>query len=158
MERSLQPSLSPAEIVNSFPLCTHIYPKGRQCRPSVAHAGDLFCALHIRAHLASPPADPLAELASHIGDAAEMDQASDFIAKIIKLACQNRISFARATALTYMANSLLNAMRLANYEARLLAAENPEELKINWEGIPRPDRENNMYQPISDSTGLPVPS
>jgi hypothetical protein len=56
-----------------------------------------------------------------------------------------------------MANSLLNAMRLANYEARLLAAENPEELKINWEGIPRP-RPRKQYVPANLRLHRPPPS
>jgi hypothetical protein len=109
--------------------------------------------------LLSSSTGPLAdELATQIASASQIEDVGAFIATVIKLACQNRISFSRATALTFMANSLFNAMRLANTEARLYAKDNPEELTINWEGVPRPDREKNLYQPISDSTGLPVPS
>ena len=159
MERINHSSSSVTELVDPLPICTHTFPSGRHCRHAVVRIGALFCANHLRAHiLSTPPEDPLAELASQIGEASEIDQVTGFIAKVIKLACQNRISFARATALTYMANSLLNAMRLANTEARIFAKENPEELKINWEGIPRPERELNQYQPISDSTGLPFRS
>ena len=144
--------------LDPLPICNHIYPQGRHCRKSVAAQDDLFCPAHVRRNgLAPSSADPLAELAVQIAGASDIEDVGAFIATVIKLACQNRISFSRATALTFMANSLLNAMRLANTEARLDARENPEPLKINWEGVPRPERENKLFQPISDSTGLPVP-
>jgi hypothetical protein len=100
----------------------------------------------------TPPADPLADIATELGDLSEISEVSQFLAKILKLACQNRISISRATALTFIANSLLNSLRLLNAEDRI-AAKEPTELRIDWTGVPRPDRERQNPPP---SHPLPV--
>ena len=146
--------------VNSLPHCTHIFSKsGRHCRQSVAKLGVLLCTIHAKQlALSAPPIDPLAELAAELGDLSEIHEVSEFLAKILTLACQNRISISRATALTFIANSLLNSLRLLKSEERM-DAKQPQELVIDWEGVPRPDRETARIradQPISDSTHLPV--
>jgi hypothetical protein len=140
MERIHQHS----DSLNSLPSCTHIFAKGRHCRQAVAKPGDLFCAVHAPSHvLTAPPPDPLADLASQLGEISEINQVSQFLAKILKLACQNLISISRAAALTYIANSLLNSLRLQNSEQRI-AAKDPENLVIDWTDVPRPanDRAN----------------
>jgi hypothetical protein len=74
----------------------------------------------------------------------------------------NRISLSRATALTFVANSLLTSFRLRNAEDRI-AVKDPENLRNNWTGVPRPDRGRALIraqQPIADSTDSthsPVP-
>lgn len=162
MERIQQSPAYAPEILDPLPTCSHIFPKGRHCRHAVANAGDFLCAAHAPAHTISAHPRPLAELAAEIGSASKISDVGNFIAKVIKLACQNRISFARATGLTYMANSLLNAMRIANYEARLAARdEDSEPPTIDWTGIPRPERErvhSASEQPLSDSLHTPVPA
>ena len=57
----------------------------------------------------------------------------------MKLAGQGRITFRRAVSLTYMANSLINAIRLQRAE-EVRAAKEPGELRIAWTGVPLPDR------------------
>lgn len=122
------------EVLDPLPVCNHIYPKGRHCRQAVASFGHLFCATHtVRQPAAAPFNDPLGELAGQLGSASEIAEVRSFISRVIRLACQNRISVRRATALTYMANSLLNAIRLANYEAHLASRrENNQPLEIDW--------------------------
>jgi hypothetical protein len=93
------------------------------------------------------PADPLAELASELGDLSEIHEVSQFPSKILKLACQNRISLSRATALAFIAKSLLTSFRLRDAEDRI-AVKDPENLRSNWTGVPAP---------IADSTHSPVP-
>jgi len=110
MERTHQS----VELVDSLLLCTYTVPKSRRhCRQSVAKPGGLLCATRAKQlALSAPPADPLAEIAAGLGDLSEISEVSQFLAKILKLACQNRISISRATALTFIANSLLNSLRL----------------------------------------------
>jgi hypothetical protein len=142
MERTQHHSNSP----NSLPSCTHIFAKGRHCRQAVAKSGDLFCATHAPSHALATPPDPLAELASELGEITEIHQISQFLAKVLKLACLNLISISRAAALTYIANSLLNSLRLQNSEQRIAAKEDPEELVIDWTDVPRPERDRVALQ------------
>jgi hypothetical protein len=78
----------------------------------VVKPGGLLCATH---------ADLLAEIAAELGDLSEISEVSQFLAKIVKLACQDRISISRTTALTFIANSLFNSLRLLNAEDRIAA-------------------------------------
>jgi hypothetical protein len=119
MERTHQT----VELVDSLPICTYIFVNSRRhCRQAVAKLGDPFCATHARSHaLVTPANDPLAELVTELGDASEIQQVSRFLAKVLKLACQNRISVRRAAALTYIANSLLNSIRLINAATRFVS-------------------------------------
>jgi hypothetical protein len=91
----------------------------------VAKLGVLFCATHAKQNALTDPADPLSELASELGDLSEIHEVSQFLSKILKLACQNRISLSRATARTFIANSLLTSFRLRNAEDRI-AVKDPE--------------------------------
>ena len=146
--------------VDSLPLCSHIYKHGRLCRQPVAKPGEILCSTHLRSHaLAAPPSDPLAELASELGEISEIHQVGAFIAKLMKLACQSRITFRRAVSLTYMANSLINAIRLQHAE-EARAAKDDDELRIDWTDVPRPasDRINLNQQPLSDTLHTPVPA
>ena len=141
MEQVTIQSNSPASLVPSLPLCCHIYPKGRRCRRQIGRAGELYCYLHLR-----QLPDPHSELIHELNGSSGANEVRSFISKVIRLACQNRISMSRATALTFMANSLLNAIRLANHEERLAAKAEPEELKIDWTGIPRPAYESRAME------------
>jgi hypothetical protein len=128
----------------------------------VVKPGVLFCATHSKQNAPTDPADPLAELASELGDLSEIHEVSQFLSKMLKLTRQNRISLSRATALTFIANSLLTSFRLLNTEDRI-AVKDPENLRIDWTGVPRPDRDRALtraQQPIADSTDpthSPVP-
>ena len=151
---------SHAPEIDPLPICTHIFNKGRHCRQAVAKPGDRFCAIHASRYTqTSRTDDPLAELATEMGDASEIADVSRFLAKVLKLACQNRISVRRATALSYIANSLLNSIRLLNVQAHLAATTEPETLQIDWRGIPRPDREphrTDMTPPAPDAVHISV--
>lgn len=140
-QNSLPASPDP-HIIDPLPLCNHIYPKGRHCRQAVAGPNDLFCASHAHRPQAATFSDPLADLADELTEASEIHHVKSFLAKVIRLACQNRISMSRATALTFMANSLLNAIRLANQEERLAAKD---------------DDDDDRYAPHVDFTGFPRP-
>ena len=149
--------------IDPLPICTHIFNKGRHCRQAVSHFGGRFCATHARRHSQLAPLPvPLAELDAEISDATDIAQVSRFLAKVLRLACQNRIGIRRAAALTYIANSLLNSLlnslRLLNAEDRIVAND-PANLEIDWTGIPRPDRDKTHLAsppPASDAIHAPA--
>jgi hypothetical protein len=149
------------QTVDPRTLCNHIYKRGRQCRQPVGKPGEIFCSTHLRSHaLAAPPPDPLAELASELGEISEIHEVGTFIAKLMKLACQNRITFRRAVSLTYMANSLINAIRLQRAED-VRTAKDPQNFVIDWTDVPRPNREKarlTTQQSLSDTLHTPVPA
>ena len=157
MERNQLQSDSP----KSLPSCTHIFTKGRHCRQAVANPGDLFCAIHAPSHVLAAPPDPLAELSIELGEITEIHQVSRFLSRVLKLACQNLISISRAAALTYIANSLLNSLRLQSSELRIAAKEDPEKLVIDWTDVPRPEYDRvklDKQQPLPDTLHTPVPA
>jgi len=147
--QSTNPEVRYPQFLEPLHACSYVFPKGRHCRQAVASRADTYCATHSHYHAAFNPAhDPLAELAAELGDAREIEEVRKFIARVIKLACQNRISISRATALTFMANSLLNAIRLALSEERFHAKDDPDELRVDFTGFPRPDRQvANLREP-----------
>ena len=150
----------PELSTDSLSRCNHIYKTGRECRRTVANSGTLVCTTHLRNRApAKPPADPLAELASELGEISEIHQVGAFIARLMKLACQSRITFRRAVSLTYMANSLINAIRLQRAED-VRAAKDPGELRIDWTDVPRPERDRIQLdqRPLSDTLHTPVPA
>ncbi len=131
----------PELSANSLPNCSHIYKNGRLCRQPVARPGEILCSTHLRSYaLAAPPADPLADLADELGEISEIHQVGTFIAKLMKLACRGRITFRRAVSLTYMANSLINAIRLQRAEEVRSAKDDPSQFQFDLTGFPRPDR------------------
>jgi hypothetical protein len=68
----------------------------------------------------------------------------------MKLACQGRITFCRAVSLSYMANALINAIRLQRADD-VHTAKEAGELRIDWTGVPRPD-----YEKASLATQQPL--
>jgi len=155
MERTHQS----VELVDSLPLCTHTVPKsGRHCRQSVAKPGGLLCATHAKQlALSAPPADPLAEIAAELGDLSEISEVSQFLAKILKLACQNRISISRS----HLHRQLASQLSPHTHAEDRIAAKEPAELRIDWTGVPRPERDLariRAQQPISDSPHSLVPA
>ncbi len=79
----------------------------------------------------------------------------------MKLACQSRITFRRAVSLTYMANSLINAIRLQRAEDVRTAKDDADELRIDWTGVPCPEHDRvdlPKHQPLSDTLHTPVPA
>jgi hypothetical protein len=157
MERTQQHSDSP----DCLPICTHVSTNSRRhCRQAVARLGASFCATHAKQNALTHPADPLVELASELGELSEISEVSQFLSKILKLACQNRISLSRATALTFIANSLLNSFRLLNAEDRI-AAKEPGTLNLDWTDFPRPERERQNpppSHPLPVSNAIPPPA
>ena len=144
------------QFVDPMPTCNHTFKHGRQCRQPVAGPGGFLCSTHLRTHarFAPPPPDPLAALASELGEITEIHQVSQFLSKVLKLACQNLISINRAAALTYIANSLLNSLRLQNSELRIAAKEDPENLVIDWTDVPRPERDRVAHNHLQTSDTL----
>jgi hypothetical protein len=91
--------------------CRHFTARGRQCRLRALRSG--LCFRHAALQLQSPqPVD--VDLSAHfliqLDDLQSADQINQFLAKLLILVVQNRISARRAAVLTYIANQLLHSL------------------------------------------------
>jgi hypothetical protein len=91
--------------------CRHFTARGRQCRLPVLRSG--LCFRH--AALQLQPAQPLdvdlsADFLIKLDDLRSADQINQFLAKLLILVVQNRISARRAAVLAYITNQLLRTL------------------------------------------------
>jgi hypothetical protein len=102
--------------------CRHFTARGRQCRLPALRSG--LCFRH--AALELEPTQPLdvdlsADFLIQLDDLQSADQINQFLAKLLILVVQNRISVRRAAVLAYITNQLLRTVSIMNKEN----AENP---------------------------------
>jgi hypothetical protein len=127
------------------PPCQHIFPKGRHCRRAASGPDSQYCVYHARFH--RPAASALAsatDLASKLKQVSSAADVTDFLAGLLNLLAENRISVRRAAVLTYIANSMLHSLRAEQRE------DSSGPLFVDWSSIPRPDRSE------PDSSNPPV--
>jgi hypothetical protein len=129
-----------SKVVDPLSPCTHIYKSGRQCRQPVARLGEILCSTHIRSHaMPSPLPRPDPRRARDRTRRSLRNPRGRRLYRQAHVACQG-ITFRRAVSLAYMANSLINAIRLQRAED-VRTAKEPGELRIDWTGVPRLDYE-----------------
>lgn len=127
----------------ALPSCRHIYPKGRHCRQAVIDPDSAYCATH--APLPRPATvapDSAAEIASKLKEVESAADVTQFLAGLLNLLADNRVSARRAAVLTYIANSMLHSLR-----AEQRANDSTGPFMVDWSGIPRPDRSQPQESP-----------
>jgi hypothetical protein len=103
-QQTLKPSL-----INNSARCTHRFANGRRCRLSAANLDSVFCPSH--ASLPENLREPAA--ASLTADLKEFRSAlpiNDFLARLLLLLAENKISPRRAAVLAYITNQLLRTL------------------------------------------------
>jgi hypothetical protein len=127
-------SASKPSFLNNSARRIFLYPNGRRCRLSAATPNAHFCAAH--APLLANPHDP-AEIAStltaNLDDFTPAAQINDFLARLLLLLAQDKISTRRAAVLAYITNQLLRTLPAIAKEA------NAEPTQIIFD-MPGPDR------------------
>jgi len=83
------------------------FPNRTRCRKLVSHANPRFCPRHAALPENMQPADLTPELIKDPTDLDGLDGIYDFLARLILLQVQNRISTRRAAVLAYITNQLL---------------------------------------------------
>ena len=91
--------------------CSHFTARGRRCRLRALRSG--LCFRH--AALQTQPAQPVdvdlsADFLIQLDDLQSADQINQFLAKLLILVVQNRISARRAAVLAYITNQLLRTL------------------------------------------------
>ena len=147
---------TPEAICGSLPLCSNISPKGRRCRQPVTHLGAPFCRTHSRIRRSRHiEANPLTDLPADLSSLNSYSEVTLFLARVLTLLSENRISPRRAAVLTYIANSILNSLRAAERQALLQANDQAEApLQIDWSAMTRiePDPPPAAEQPLQPNS------
>jgi hypothetical protein len=109
---SQTPSSNPISLSgNPDAKCSHFTARGRRCRLRALRSG--LCFRHAARQL--QPAQPVdvdlsADFLIQLDDLQSADQINQFLAKLLILVVQNRISARRAAVLAYITNQLLRTL------------------------------------------------
>jgi hypothetical protein len=130
--------------------CSHFTARGRRCRLRALRSGGL-CFRH--AALQIQPAQPVdvdlsADFLIQLDDLHSADQINQFLAKLLILVVQNRISARRAAVLAYITNQLLRTLPAIAKE------EDAKPTQIIFD-MPGPDRDK-PDQTTPQADGKPV--
>jgi hypothetical protein len=105
-----QSASNPSSINNSA-RCIHLYPNGRRCRLSATTPNSHFCPAHDRLPQNQPePAEIASTLTANLDDFTSAAQINDFLARLLLLLAQDKISTRRAAVLAYITNQLLRTL------------------------------------------------
>ena len=115
--------------------CTHFTASGRRCRLRALRSG--LCFRH--AALQIQPAQPVdvdlsADFLIQLDDLQSADQINRFLAKLLILVVQNRVSPRRAAVLTYITNQLLHSLVAIKREV------DSQPIQWDWD-LPAPKRD-----------------
>lgn len=126
-------------FINNFTRCTHHFHNGMRCRLPILDADSSYCANHAR--LAENQHEPAATAASLTADLKDFRSAipiNDFLARLLLLLAEQKISPRRAAVLAYITNQLLRTLPAIDRE--LNPKEDPNAPARFIFDAPRPDR------------------
>jgi hypothetical protein len=106
--------------------CQHRFSNRTRCRKLVSHPNPRFCPRHAALPENMQPADLTPELIQDPKQLDRLDGIYDFLAKLIILQAQNRISTRRAAVLAYITNQLLRTFAAIKRVQAEQAAEVPQ--------------------------------
>jgi hypothetical protein len=117
---------------NSLPRCTHTSPSGRRCRSSASSLESRFCPRH------RPKEDPAAALVRDLQDFRSVSDVTVFLSRLLGVLSRDEISTRRAAVLSYVAISLMHALRSLQREHETMAGTTKfDPLPWTWQ-MPRP--------------------
>jgi hypothetical protein len=137
-----------ATIINNSARCAHRFANGRRCRLWSSNIDSPFCPGHATLpQNQREPADTAASLTADLKEFRSAIPINEFLARLLLLLAQDRISPRKAAVLAYITNQLL----------RTLPA-------IDAELNPKPDKDEptqiifDMPGPDRDKTPMPEPT
>jgi hypothetical protein len=133
-----QQTAKPSFINNSF-RCTHRFANGMRSRLLTLEAGSAFCAHANSVENQREPADTAAALTADLKEFRSAIPINDFLARLLLLLAENKISPRRAAVLAYITNQLLRTLPAIDRE--LNPKEDPNQPhEIVWD-MPGPKRD-----------------
>ncbi len=136
----------PAQPATDSTKCRFHTASGRRCRLPVVDSRSALCFRHSALRNLEPDtADLSSDFAGLLTDPQSAVQINNFLARLISLTIQHRISPRRAAALAYMGNLLIRTLRPVDRE---LHGDPDEEPQIICD-IPGPDRTGAPEEQVS---------
>jgi hypothetical protein len=133
-----QQTAKPSFINNSF-RCTHRFANGMRCRLLTPAADSTFCANHASRVDNQREPDTAASLTADLKEFRSAIPINDFLARLLLLLAENKISPRRAAVLAYITNQLLRTLPAIDRE--LNPKEDPNQPpEIVWD-MPGPNRD-----------------
>ena len=129
--------------LNSLPRCTHTTPSGRRCRSFTSSLESQFCRRHL------PKEDPAAALVRDLQDFRSVGDVTVFLSRLLGVLSRDEISTRRAAVLSYVAISLMHALRSLQREHETVAgATKFDPLPWTWR---MPSRGFSGFEDIHDA-------
>jgi len=147
-QASTPSSTGTTPVATSDEKCRHFTARGRQCRLRALRSG--LCFRHASLQLQPPQpvdVDLSADFLIQLDDLRSADQINQFLAKLLILVVQNRISTRRAAVLAYITNQLLRTINEMHSQADAAKKNQPVQIIIDVErpGAPVYDAHDDQY-------------
>ena len=144
------PIAKPSNISNSR--CQHRYAHGKRCRLSISNLDSAFCPIHSTLPgYETDSSEIAAALTANLSEFRSAVAVNDFLARLLLLLAQNRISPRKAAVLAYITNQLLRTLPAIDRELNPPVDPN-ERVQIIYD-IDRPYR-----GPVEPKTQAPAPT
>jgi hypothetical protein len=128
-------------FINNSSRCTHRFANGMRCRLLTLDPDSAFCANHAsRVENQREPADTAASLTAYLKEFRSAIPINDFLARLLLLLAENKISPRRAAVLAYITNQLLRTLPAIDRE--LNPKEDPNQPPEIICDMPGPEHEN----------------
>lgn len=129
--------------LNSLPRCTYTSQSGRRCRSSCSSAESPFCLRH------KPKDDPAAGLVRDLEEFRSVADVTVFLSRLISALSKDHISTRRGAVLSYVAISLMHALRSLQREHEIMAGTTKfDPLPWTWR---MPSRGFSGFEDIHDA-------
>jgi len=129
-----------SSFINNSARCTHRFANGKRCRLSASNVDSLYCPIHAKLpENQVEPADTAATLTADLKEFRSAIPINDFLARLLLLLAQQKISPRRAAVLAYITNQLLRTLPAIDRE--LKPNEDPDEPVKFISDLPRPERD-----------------
>jgi hypothetical protein len=132
-------SAANSNMLNDPTRCQHRTTVGKRCRLRVVDTGSGLCFRHASQRLTRPDADLRSALAGELQDFKSASEINDFLSRLLLLLSEDRVTPRRGAVLAYVCNLLLRTLPAMDRELDADSEDAP--LKVDWSGIPRPDRD-----------------
>jgi len=126
--------------INNSARCAHRFPNGKRCRLFASTLDSNYCSIH--AQLPQNVQEPPETALTLIADLKEFRSAipiNEFLARLLLLLAENKISARRSAVLAYIANQLLRTLPAIDRE--LNPTEDPDAPTQFIFDAPRPERD-----------------
>jgi hypothetical protein len=136
-----QQSAEPSSINNSA-RCAHRYANGMRCRLLAPDVDSAYCPTHAgRVENQRESADTAAALTADLKEFRSAIPINDFLARLLLLLAEQKISPRRAAVLAYITNQLLRTLPAIDRELNP-PPDKDEPTQIIWD-MPGPDRDRD---------------